>query len=316
MENNILIQMLNIYKIYDTGGLETAVIKGISFTLYRGDKLIIIGPSGSGKTTLINILTGNLRATAGQVYWQGYKKDIGRIRERELVLYRRSFIALITQEDDLIDHLSVDENIKLNAHISEIELDENFYNQIVKLLGIEDLLSRLSSTLSRGEAKRVNIASVLMTRPEIIIGDEPVAGLDIKNANEILDLFDKINAEFGTTFILTSHDQSVVSRGNKIIELKDGIVFGAHSDNIDMYNLSFSRKIPIDRNGRILIPIELLNKLDNPDTLEIKFDENSRSIILTADSMHEIDKHRKCSNCGTISDLLSCESCGYPTIFD
>lgn len=314
-----LIQLLNIYKIYSTEKLETTVIKGVSFNVNEGDKLIVIGPSGSGKTTLMNILTGHLKPSAGQVYWKGYPRDIGKVKENELAIYRRNFIAMITQDDDLLSHLSVKDNILLGLRIAGKKIDWLYYNKLLELLGIAQLTKRNTKTLSRGEAKRVNIASALMIKPELIIGDEPVAGLDVKTANEILDMFDTINRELGTTFILTSHDQSVVSRGNKVLELKDGIIFGSHYEGVNIYNLEYSRKIPVDRNGRILIPEEILKALNNPEEFSIKFDDDKKTITLSSnkfDKKIEEENNRKCTNCGEFGKMELCNLCGYPTVIE
>lgn len=315
MKSERLIQAIDIYKIYSTGGMDTAVIKGVSFTVNRGDKLILIGASGSGKTTLINIISGFLQPSAGQIYWQGYSTDISNVKQNKLTKYRRKFLSLITQENSIIPYLNVRDNILLDSDISEIDIDYEYYEQVINLLGIKHLEKRIAGTLSRGEAKRVNIAGVLLTKPTIIIGDEPVAALDVKNANEILDLFDKINEELGITFILTTHDQAVVSHGNKIIELKDGILFGDHKSDINLYDLNKSRKIPIDSTGRVLIPDHILEKLNYPTSFSISLNSEDTEIHLVPELVDSlIDKTRKCNNCTRLSEAKICPSCGYPTI--
>lgn len=315
MKSEKLIQAIDIYKIYSTGGMDTAVIKGVSFNVNRGDKLVLIGASGSGKTTLINIISGFIQPSAGQIYWQGYNTDISNVQQSELTKFRRRFLSLITQEDNIIPYLNVRDNILLDSNISEITIDHDYYDHVVKLLGIKHLENRIAGTLSRGEAKRVNIAGVLLTKPTIIIGDEPVAALDVKNANEILDLFDKINEELGITFILTTHDQAVVSHGNKIIELNDGIIFGDHQSDINLYDLNKSRKIPVDSTGRVLIPDHILEKLNYPKSFSINLDTEETGIHLVPEFDDRlIDKTRKCNNCTRLSENKICPSCGYPTI--
>jgi putative ABC transport system ATP-binding protein len=316
--NGPLIQAIDVYKIYRSSEIEIPVIKGISLSLYPEDKLVLIGPSGSGKTTLVSILTGHIDPTAGQVFWKDAQREISNMPPPSIVQLRRKFIGFISQETRLFPQLSVKENILITAKIAGMKVQDvsKKFDKLVDLLNIPHLLKRKGGFLSRGEAKRVNIASALITGPNVLIGDEPVADLDPLNAFEILNLFDVVNEDLGTAFILTTHDQSVAERGDRILELRDGILSGAHQSDINLWDLEKSRRIPVDSTGRISIPPEMLKKIDSPNFLDVKLQNGS--IVLTPD--HEVQKLfkfktiRECQNCTTKSSELFCPKCGYPTI--
>jgi putative ABC transport system ATP-binding protein len=307
-----------LYKIYPAFGSEIPVIKGVSLSIYPSDKLVLIGPSGSGKTTLVSMLTGHLAPSAGQVYWHQIPKQINRLSKHEVTKIRREFIGYITQENQIFPQLSVKENIFVSAKIAGMNIEglKDQYTKLVEILGIKHLINKKSNHLSRGEAKRVNIAGALITKPKILIGDEPVADLDPVNAFNILNLFDVINEELGTAFILTTHDQFVAQRGNRILEIQDGVLFGAHQSSVDLWNLKKSRKIPIDSIGRIVIPEGILNELSNPSFLEIEL--QGKNILLKADfetgELFRSESIRECQNCTMKSNENLCPQCGYPTI--
>ncbi|MHA2101189.1 MAG: ATP-binding cassette domain-containing protein [Candidatus Kariarchaeaceae archaeon] len=317
-DNNLVIQAVDLYKIYKSSEIEIPVIKGISLSVYSGDKLILIGPSGSGKTTLVSMLTGHINPTAGQVFWKGAPKEINNMSKPEMIDLRRSFLGFISQESALFPHLTVKENIILTSRIARMKFNqvEDQYKRLIDLLDITHLENRKGNLLSGGEAKRVNIASALITNPEILIGDEPVADLDPLSAFEILNLFDVINEELDTAFILTTHDQAVAERGDRILELRDGVLSGAHQNTLNLWDLDESRRIPVDSSGRISIPPEIFRQLKSPDFLKIELENGS--IKLTPDyevqKLFKSETIRECQNCTTIGDDKFCPKCGYPTI--
>ncbi|MHA2033056.1 MAG: ABC transporter ATP-binding protein [Candidatus Kariarchaeaceae archaeon] len=317
-ENDLVIQAVDLYKIYKSSEIEIPVIKGISLSVYRGDKLVLIGPSGSGKTTLVSMLTGYINPTAGQVFWKGAPKEINNMSKPEMVDLRRKFLGFISQESSLFPQLTVKENIVLTSRIARMKFSqvEDQYKRLVDLLDLAPLQNRKGNLISGGEAKRVNIASALITNPEILIGDEPVADLDPLSAFEILNLFDLINEELNTAFILTTHDQAVAERGDRILELRDGVLSGAHQNTLNLWDLDESRRIPVDSSGRISIPPEIFRQLKSPDFLKIELENGS--IKLTPDyevqKLFKSETIRECQNCTKISEDKFCRECGYPTI--
>lgn len=316
--DDAILKGINLYKIYETDGFEIPVIKGVSISVYPSDKLAIIGPSGSGKTTLVNILTGHIKPSAGQVFWDQDNHEINKLSKFEMTKLRRKFLGFITQENLLVPYLTVKENIMLDYNLTNKKVDDlqDLYRKIMKILNITHLEKRKVFNLSRGEAKRVNIASALITNPKILVADEPVVNLDPYIAREILELFDEINEDFGTALLITTHDQSVAEKNKRIIELQDGILLGAHSNILDLDDLEKSRKISVDSLGRILIPSEVLQKLNYPNLFTINLSDNS--LILSPDFSSDDLVHakpiRECQNCliKTIDEF--CSICGYQTI--
>ena len=147
LENEALIQIADVYRIYDSSGTDIPVLKGISLSVYPEDKLVIVGPSGSGKTTLMSIMTGFNRPSAGQVYWSVADREINKLSQNQITKYRRNFIGFINQETQLFPQLTIKENILISAKLSGMKsadyLDQ--YQRLVSLLNIEELVSRKKS---------------------------------------------------------------------------------------------------------------------------------------------------------------------------
>lgn len=208
------------------GKLSVDALKGISLELTKGDFVSVAGPSGSGKTTLMNIIGLIDTPSHGSVCIDG--KDAGGLRRRELTRIRQENIGFVFQSFNLLPVLTVFENVELPLTIAQKRTTRAERRERVKFLleevGLWDRKTHKPSELSGGQQQRVAIARALVTRPKIVIADEPTANLDSANGERVLELMKKINREEGTTFIFSTHDPDIWEMANHIVFLKDGII--------------------------------------------------------------------------------------------
>ncbi len=283
-ENNENIPLLiaeDIIKIYQTGKIETQALRGVSFKVNPGEKVFLIGPSGSGKTTLVNTVAGIIKPTSGKVFWKDLSKDITKSSLEEIIKARRSFAGVIFQDSRLLSHLTVKENIELAGHYASINprVIKRRSDFLLRFLNMWEKRDKREDTLSGGEKKRAAIATTLITNPRILIGDEPTGDLDIVTAENILDLFDRINKELGIALCIVTHSQQVAKRADRILELRDGIIIGRHGREIVLRNLEESRLLEMDRQNRLAIPKAILNAVNDPKHFTIS--TKGKNIILT-----------------------------------
>lgn len=219
-----IIDAKGIVKNYKTAKLETNVLKGIDISIEKGQFVSIMGPSGCGKSTLLYILGGLDNPTEGSVNIDG--KDISRLKDKELSKLRRNDIGFIFQFYNLVQNLTVKENILLPIKMANKSTKEYLdkYKEIIKIVKLEGKDNKYPSELSGGEQQRVSIARAVLCDPKIILADEPTGNLDSKTGDEIMELFQLINKEKGITIVQVTHDEGKTRYGNRIICLKDGVV--------------------------------------------------------------------------------------------
>ncbi|MDR1106192.1 MAG: ABC transporter ATP-binding protein [Treponema sp.] len=221
-----LIYLQDLYKSYPMGRISVDALKGINLTLDRGDFISIAGPSGSGKTTLMNILGLIDRPTGGKVLFGG--RNTAGLGRRELTRMRRDLIGFVFQSFNLLPVLNVFENVELPLVIAKKGGSKKERRERVEALleevGLADRKKHLPAELSGGQQQRVAIARALVTRPEIVIADEPTANLDSATGERILELMKKVNGEDGTTFIFSTHDPDIWEMADHVIFLRDGAV--------------------------------------------------------------------------------------------
>lgn len=215
-----MIEVKNITKSYGDEKNKVAVLKNISFSIKEGGFVVIMGTSGSGKTTLLNCISGIEMIDSGEILYED--KDISKLNSEQRKLFRRSNLGMVFQSFDLLPILNVRENILLPIKLNHLKLNEDYFNEIVKTLGIEAKLKNRISELSGGQQQRVAIARALITRPKLICADEPTGNLDRKNTIEVMNLFKKINIEMNTTILMITHDNQVAEYGDEIITIDDG----------------------------------------------------------------------------------------------
>ena len=210
----------NLAKTYTVYDNETRALDGVSFEVEKGQFVAIIGTSGSGKSTLLHLLGGVDTPTSGRVIIDG--ADIYTLSQKELAAFRRRRVALIYQFYNLLPMLNVRSNILLPLELDGQKPDERELARILSLLGIADKEFHYPNQLSGGQQQRVAIARACITKPAILLADEPTGNLDSKNSAEIMDLLTAANRELGQTIIMVTHDMAVARRADRIIEVEDG----------------------------------------------------------------------------------------------
>lgn len=224
-----IIQLKDVKKNYMLGKTEVPALKGVNFEIEKGDFISIVGPSGSGKSTILNLLGCIDIPTEGTVAINGVITN--NLPEKKLTQIRRSSIGFIFQSFNLLPTLNIIENIEFPLLLKQktrgfrIEKDKKeFIDFLINEVGLTGREKHRPNELSGGQRQRVAIARALATQPQIVLADEPTANLDSKNGEEIIALMKKINKELETTFIFSTHDQTIVDIADHIIRLKDGSV--------------------------------------------------------------------------------------------
>ena len=207
----------NLTKIYNN---QVRALNGVSISIERGEFVAVMGSSGSGKSTLLHILGGVDRPTSGTVYIDG--EDISNLKEKELALFRRRKIGLVYQFFNLIPNLSVKKNILLPILLDKKNPDQNYFDEIVSVLGLKEKLNSFPSELSGGQQQRVAIARSLIYHPSILLADEPTGNLDRKNSDEIIGLLKLSNKNYKQTIIMITHDERIALEADRIIKIEDG----------------------------------------------------------------------------------------------
>ncbi|MDQ0230050.1 ABC transporter ATP-binding protein [Metabacillus malikii] len=217
-----ILKIENLSKIYGKGETAVKALDNVSFSIKKGEFVVIIGPSGSGKSTLLHMLGGVDRPTSGKVLIDN--TDIYSLDETQLAIFRRRQIGLIYQFYNLIPILTVEENITLPLLLDGHKVDKEQFNQIVTVLGLEDRLQHLPNQLSGGQQQRVSIGRALISNPAIMLADEPTGNLDSKNSNEIIELLKMFNKTYNQTLIVITHDERIALQADRVIAIEDGRV--------------------------------------------------------------------------------------------
>ncbi len=227
-DNNVIVAK-GIVKTYDDSGVPVHAVRGIDYTLEKGEFTAIIGPSGSGKTTFLNVLAGLDTPTEGKVWLSG--NLISDMSGKELSDFRRDHIGFIFQAYNLFPVLTVEENVEYVMLLQGVPHAER-HNRVMNILekvGIAEYAGRLPMQLSGGQQQRVAVARAMVSRPSLVIADEPTANLDSKTSGALLDMMRQLNEDTGMTFLFSTHDEIVMRRARKIVILRDGKIDGKAS---------------------------------------------------------------------------------------
>ena len=209
-------------RVYGEGETAVHALRGVTLDVEREKLTAVMGPSGSGKSTLMHLLAALDRPTSGYVTIAGTR--LGQLSDTEVTLLRREHIGFIFQFFNLLPMLTADENIQLPLSLAGEKADRDFYNDLVKRVGLADRLSHRPSELSGGQQQRVAIARALVSRPTVVFADEPTGNLDSKTGGEILELLHDSVDDYGQTMVMVTHEARAASSADRVLFLADGTI--------------------------------------------------------------------------------------------
>lgn len=219
-----ILRVKNLTKVYGSGNNKVVALDNVSFSVEKGEFVSIVGASGSGKSTLLHLLGGVDRPTSGKVLIND--TDIFKMNDDELAIFRRRQVGLIYQFYNLIPILNVRENITLPLELDNKRVSDEEVDNLIKMLGLDKRSKHLPNELSGGEQQRTSIGRALISRPAIVLADEPTGNLDTKASEEIVSLLKKSNKEMKQTIIMITHNLELAKVADKIIEIADGRIVG------------------------------------------------------------------------------------------
>ena len=215
-----ILQTIQLKKYYQQGEHITKALDGIDLSITRGEFVAIIGTSGSGKSTLLHMMGGLDAPTSGEIIMNG--KPFSKKNEEQMAIFRRRHIGFIFQNYNLIPILNAYENIVLPVQLDGKKVDQSLMEEIVSTLGLQDKLQNLPSNLSGGQQQRVSIARALLTKPEIILADEPTGNLDSRTSEDVLSLLKTTSVKFHQTIVMITHNNAIAELADRMIRIEDG----------------------------------------------------------------------------------------------
>lgn len=220
--SNTVVRLDNVVKTYSMGESEVHALRGISFAIEQGEFLSIMGPSGSGKSTCMNMIGCLDRPTSGLVEING--KETAKMAEKELALLRNQTVGFVFQQYHLIASMNVLENVMLPLKYQKVEKSERVERakQALEAVGLGERIKHRPHELSGGQKQRVAIARAMITKPKILLADEPTGALDSTTGKQVMEMFSKINQEQGTTVIIVTHDPGIGASTERCIKILDG----------------------------------------------------------------------------------------------
>ena len=315
-ENQIL-RADDLYHVYDTEAVDGNIValRGIYIEVKRGEVVSVVGPSGSGKSTLMKCLGGLMKSSAGDVFFEG--KSISRLTVAELLNLRQHTVSFIFQDSNLLPYMNVLNNVALPLKYMKVSPRQARHEamNLLERLGIKDQAKMLPNQISGGEKQRAAIARALITKPKIILADEPTGSVDPVTSRSILNLFREIIDEVGVSFLIVTHSREVAGFADRSLELVDGRFVAEHGTGIDMSSLGDTRKIIIDATGNITLPAELLSTIGGPAVFEPdKVEKDNISITRVTETINDSKTNDEeaalfCPACGNKYEDLDDDTC-------
>lgn len=216
----VILETKNLRKVYGKGDTQVNALNGISLTVQRGEFVAVVGTSGSGKSTFLNMVGGLDIPTSGEVIVDGKRLD--KLSEKELAVFRRRKTGFIFQQYNLIPMLNVYENIILPLKLDGRKADNSYVESITEVLDLSSRLKSLPSHLSGGQQQRVAIARAIITKPAIVLADEPTGNLDSRTSQDVLGLLKLTSTKFNQTIIMITHNEEIAQLAERIIRIEDG----------------------------------------------------------------------------------------------
>ncbi|MGN0577571.1 MAG: ATP-binding cassette domain-containing protein [Ruminiclostridium sp.] len=297
---NIMVRCDNLVKIYKSKGVEVMALQGLDLTVERGELMGIVGASGSGKSTLLNMLGGLDKPSAGSLFVDG--KDLLKFNEKDFIEYKRKTVGFVWQNNarNLIPYLTAVENVEMPMMLSGYENRRKRAEELLDMVGLSARKNSMLGQMSGGEQQRVAIAIALGNNPKLLLADEPTGAVDTKTANNVLEVFKRLNRETGVTIIIVTHDTKLSKSIDRVVAIRDGktsselIRRKPIISDISFEQLSEQQKAEIealeskeheelvllDRAGRLQIPKEYLEKLGikGGDRVRVELEEDKISI--------------------------------------
>ena len=217
-----LLEVKDICKTYGNGETAVQALKHVSFSVPKGEFVAVVGESGSGKGTLLNTLGALDTPTSGKVYIDG--KDIFAMKEKQLTVFRRRNIGFIFQAFNLIPELTVEQNMMFPVLLDYQKPNKKYLEELLTVLNLKERRNHLPNQLSGGQQQRVAIGRALLTRPSLILADEPTGNLDSKNSSEVIALLHEASKKYAQTIIMITHSQSIAQTADRVLKVSDGVL--------------------------------------------------------------------------------------------
>lgn len=215
-----ILQTTELKKYYGAKPNITRALDGVTLSIEKGEFVAIVGTSGSGKSTLLNMIGGLDVPTSGKVIVDG--RELSTLKDEQLTIFRRRKIGFIFQNYNLVPVLNVYENIVLPVELDGNKVDKKFMKEVVQMLGLEDKLNNMPNNLSGGQQQRVAIARALVSKPAIVLADEPTGNLDSKTSADVLGLLKTTSRKFHQTLVMITHNSEIAQLADRIIRIEDG----------------------------------------------------------------------------------------------
>ena len=297
---NITVRCDNLVKIYKTKDVEVMALQGLDLTVERGELMGIVGASGSGKSTLLNMLGGLDRPSAGSLFVDG--KDMLKFTDKDFIEYKRKTVGFVWQNNarNLIPYLTAIENVEMPMMLSGYNNRRKRAEELLDMVGLSARKNSMLGQMSGGEQQRVAIAIALSNNPKLLLADEPTGAVDTKTANNVLEVFRRLNKETGVTIIIVTHDTNLSKSIDRVVAIRDGktsselIRKRTDLSDISFEQLSERQKeeirameesqhdelVLLDRAGRLQIPKDYLTKLGikGGDRVRVELEEDKISI--------------------------------------
>ena len=218
-EERKFLEIVDLKKGFGSGETRQEVLRGMNFSVAKGEFCVLLGPSGSGKSTLLNIIGGIDSADSGYISINGDKLE--ELGEKKLTQYRRKHLGYVFQMYNLIANLNVKENIEAGAYLSDSPLD---IDDLLHTLGLYEHRHKLPNQLSGGQQQRVSIGRAIVKNPDILLCDEPTGALDYNTSKEILKLIETVNHKYGNTIVMVTHNDAIKDMADRVVKLRDGVI--------------------------------------------------------------------------------------------
>jgi len=219
-----ILETIKLKKYYGQEPNVTRALDGVDFSVEEGEFVAVVGTSGSGKSTLLHMMGGLDTPTSGTVIVRD--KELSKMNDEQLTIFRRRNIGFIFQNYNLVPILNVHENIVLPVELDGDTVDQKFMADVVSMLGLEDKLKNMPNNLSGGQQQRVAIARALVSKPAIVLADEPTGNLDSRTSADVLGLLQRTSREFNQTLVMITHNDAIAQLADRIVRIEDGKIVG------------------------------------------------------------------------------------------